>query len=549
MGAVKGILRRGFEHADTVFNAWFGGTGNPLHQLGALGWFFYWIVAASGVYLYIFFDTGVTQAYESVEKITHAQWFAGGVMRSLHRYASDALVVVVVLHLVREFSMDRLRGKRWFAWLTGVPLLWFLYACGISGYWLVWDKLAQYVAVNTSEWLDALPIFGTPVARNFLSSEALSGRFFTLMVFIHIAVPLVMLLLMWVHIQRHANARVNPPRRLAAGTLLTLLAVSLWRPALSQGPANLDRVVAAVDLDWFYLALYPLMDVIPGGWLWLLVAVTTVLFALLPWAPPQSLPPVAKVDLANCNGCSRCFDDCPYSAISMEPRSDGLRYSREAVVNPDQCVSCGICAGACPTATPFRRASDLVAGIQLPELSMASLREQMQERCAGLSGHQRVLAFTCPHGASMNPHAGDDLAVVEVPCVAAVPPSFIDFALSRKLADGVMMAGCGEGNCHHRLGLDWMQQRIEGTRDPRLRARVPRDRLLLSRAGPVAGRQRQRDLESLRERIKWDRSADESQGGSTSGSTDKSRNELPDKGSDKGPIRGAGDTPREVPGQ
>jgi quinol-cytochrome oxidoreductase complex cytochrome b subunit len=101
-------------------------------------------VAVSGIYLFIFFDTGVTQAYESVEYITNVQWYAGGVMRSLHRYASDALVIVVVLHLGREYAMDRMRGRRWFAWITGVPLLWFIYACGITGYWLVWDMLAHW---------------------------------------------------------------------------------------------------------------------------------------------------------------------------------------------------------------------------------------------------------------------------------------------------------------------------------------------------------------------------------------------------------------------
>jgi len=99
-------------------------------------------------------------------------------MRSLHRYASDALVLVVLVHALREFAMDRMRGNRWVPWVTGIPLLWFLYACGITGYWLVWDQLAQYVAVATTEWLDSIGIFAEPIARNFLDSERLSGRFF-----------------------------------------------------------------------------------------------------------------------------------------------------------------------------------------------------------------------------------------------------------------------------------------------------------------------------------------------------------------------------------
>jgi quinol-cytochrome oxidoreductase complex cytochrome b subunit len=138
-------------------------------------------------YVYVFFDTGVTQAFASIEYMTNEQWYAAGLMRSLHRYGSDALVAVMLLHILREFSRDRYRGVRWFSWVTGIPVLLFIYIAGISGYWLVWDTLAQYVAIVSTEWLDHLPFFGQPVARNFLSPETLENRFFTLMIFMHIA--------------------------------------------------------------------------------------------------------------------------------------------------------------------------------------------------------------------------------------------------------------------------------------------------------------------------------------------------------------------------
>ncbi|MDH3267059.1 MAG: hypothetical protein OEM25_08850, partial [Gammaproteobacteria bacterium] len=115
MAFLKRILRTLFARAEAVFDWSFGQRNSPLSNLGALGWYFFWIVAASGIYLYLFFDTGITDAYASVEYITHDQWYAAGIMRSLHRYASDALVIVVFLHILREFSLDRFRGKRFFA--------------------------------------------------------------------------------------------------------------------------------------------------------------------------------------------------------------------------------------------------------------------------------------------------------------------------------------------------------------------------------------------------------------------------------------------------
>ena len=357
MTAMRKALRLVFERLERLLDRAFPPAWQPLFHLGALGFFFYWVVAVSGIYLYIFFDTGVAAAYGSVEYLTHRQWYVGGVMRSLHRYASDAMIVVMVLHLLREFSLDRYRGPRWFTWVTGVPIVLLVVAAGITGYWLVWDKLAQYVAVVTTEWLDQLPIFGQSIARNFLSPDSLDDRFFTLLVFMHIVLPLLLLLVLWIHLQRVSRPQINPAHGLAVGMLLTLLALSVVKPALSQGPADLATVPALVGLDWFYLGFYPLLESWPGAASWGMLGALILILLALPWLPPLKRAPVAVVDLANCNGCTRCANDCPYNAITMMPRTDGRAFEREAVVNPSLCVSCGICAGACPTSMPFRRAS------------------------------------------------------------------------------------------------------------------------------------------------------------------------------------------------
>jgi ferredoxin/coenzyme F420-reducing hydrogenase delta subunit len=489
-GAVRTLLRTGFEHCERGADRVFGPALNPLAQLGALGFFLFWIVAVSGIYLFIFFDTGVVDAYESVEAITHAQWFAGGVMRSFHRYASDLMVVMLVIHVLREFSLDRYRGARWFSWITGIPIIWMLYASGITGYWLVWDKLAQYVAIVSSELLDWLPIFGEPIARNFLAPGSLNDRFFTLLVFMHIAIPLFLLFIMWVHILRISRPKVNPPRTLAIVMLIALLAVSLWKPALSQGPADLGRVPNDVGLDWFYLPLYPLADLWPRGAVWALLGAFTLMLAALPWLPPFRRARPAEVDLAHCNGCNRCVEDCPYEAIKLVGRTDQRPFLRQAQVNADLCVSCGICVGSCPSSSPFRRTAELATGIDLPDFPLRELRMQVERAAAGLPGPLRVLVLACRHGAGSGRVSG----TVEMPCVAMIPPSLIDYVISRNLADGVVVAGCAERSCYHRLGVEWTKQRFAGQRDPYLRARVPRDRLATIWASPSEQHRFQRAL-------------------------------------------------------
>ena len=497
MSSFRSRARAAFDYVDSLMERAFGAQWNPFAQLGALGWLCFWLVAGTGVYLYIFFDTGVTAAYESVESLTHRQWWAGGILRSLHRYASDAMMLLAGVHLLREFAHDRLRGARWFAWVTGLLLLPLIYACGVTGYWMVWDRLAQYVAQTTTEWLDALPLFAEPLARNFLDAGHLSGRFFTLMAYIHIFAPLALLLFMWVHIQRHSGARVNPARGLAVGMLAALTALSLAWPALSQPPADLGSVPAVLPLDWFYLAAYPLIDRHGGAAVWLgVLAVGAVLF-VLPWLPPLRRPAPAVVDLENCNGCGRCFTDCPFGAIEMVPRTDGAAYTQQARVDPERCVACGLCVGACPTATPFRRASALKAGIELPGLRAATLRDQVVATSSALAARPRILAFHCGQSAPLPP-ADASFGVVQLPCVGMLPPSFIDFALARVGLEGVLLAGCRSCECHFRLGDRYTEERVAGRRDPALRARVPRDRIRLSWRGVTERGGRLADIGAFR---------------------------------------------------
>ena len=502
MTALQLLLRPFFLRLDSALSRAFGPAWNPFHNLGALGFFFYWIVAISGIYIYLFFDTGITEAYDSVDYMTNDQWYLAGVMRSLHRYASDCLVLVMFLHLTREFAYDRYRGARWFSWLTGVPIIWFVFASGITGYWLVWDELAQYVAINTTEWLDWLPIFGEPIARNFLSPDALDDRFFTLLVFLHIAVPLLLLLVLWIHLQRVSRPRINPPRGLALSTFAALLLLSIVLPATSHAPANLSRVPTVLNLDWFYLGFYPLIDLWPHGAVWAMAVVLTLMIAAMPWLPPFRRPAAARVNLDNCNGCTRCADDCPFNAITMAPRSDGKPFEREAVVDASLCTSCGICAGACPTATPFRRGAALVAGIELPDASLAGLREQIELKVHKDGGQADICLVSCAHGVRPEALQLADTVNIILPCIGALPPPFIDYLLTRCGVAGVFLTGCAERNCHYRLGNQWAEARLLGQRDPILRRRVPRERVRWGWFAPHQARLLRQAIEVFRADVK-----------------------------------------------
>jgi coenzyme F420-reducing hydrogenase delta subunit/ferredoxin len=460
---------------DRAFDRVFGAAANPLRHLGALGFFLFWVVVASGVYLYLFFDIGPDGPYRSVERLTHAQWYAGGVMRSLHRYASDALVAVAGLHWVKELAQRHYGGFRWFSWTSGVVLVPLVLACGIVGYWLVWDERAQFIAIATADWFGALPGLDGSLVRNFIAPEALSDRFFVLLAFLHIGLSLALLGALFVHVQRLNYADLAPARGLAWGMFAALLALSLARPAGSAAPADLATAPQVLALDWFYLALYPLVYAWSAEAVWVVAGALVLGLALLPLAAQGARAPVACVDPAHCNGCARCLADCPYAAIEMRSRTGGRRGQKIPVVQAGLCAGCGICTGACPASTPFRSGERLAAGIDMPQQPINALRERLE---AALAGPPRLVVFGCDHGAELRALAGPDTVVFGLLCSGMLPPAFVEYAL-RTGARGVVVTGCRPGECAFRLGNAWVEQRFSGRREPHLRAAAPRERLLL----------------------------------------------------------------------
>lgn len=479
---MTGAVARRLARLESWFSGGFLDRFNPFHFLGALTVCFLWIALVTGIYLFIFYRTSLQGAYASVEALTHQQWFAGGIMRSVHRYASDAAVICLVAHLLREMIRGRFRGPRWFSWLTGTPLIWIIVIFGITGYWMVWDEMGQYVAQSTATLLDALPIFTEPMSRNFLTDSAIGSRLFTLIAFIHlVGLPIVIVLGIWFHLMRVRYPRINPPRRLVAGSVLTLLVLSVFVPVTSHPPADMTRVPGPLELDWFYLALLPLIDMESGGTVWMLAAGGTLLLAAFPLLPGGDRREPAEVYLPDCSGCSYCAEDCPYGAIDMVPRTDGRNFELEARVDPDLCVACGICAGSCPSSSPFRQRTPLTTGIELPDWRIEALRARLSGPPAG----RGVIALIgCEHAVELARVDDDRVRPVSLPCIGMLPASSIDHAMRRTGYAGVLLSGCADCDCYHRLGDRWMHERIDWQRPPALRRRVPRERVEIRNLKP-----------------------------------------------------------------
>jgi coenzyme F420-reducing hydrogenase delta subunit/ferredoxin len=493
MASLMSTLRRGDESLSSAFDHAFAPAHNPWRHLGALAFLCLAVSVVSGIVAYALYDTSVAGAYASGRRLQLDALLLGRLLRGLHRYAADGFMALTVLHLLREAVRGHFLGVRWYSWITGIPLVWLLWIAGLTGLWLLWDERALYSVTATAEWLQALPLSADLLARNFLTPGALSDRFFSLIVFVHIGVPLLLLGGVWIHVERVSQARIWPPLALTLGSLVMLALLALFIPAQSLGPADTGHIAATLSLDWFYQFVHPLVAALSPQTVWLLAAALTLALALLPLWPVRASAGApgnpARVDLANCNGCARCAADCPFGAVVMIARTDQRHHLQQASVIAGQCAACGICVGACPSSTPFRRIEDLVSGIELPDAPVARLRQQLQQRLAALTETPKIMLFSCRQAADGPVPADAATAVVELECAGMLPPSFIDYAL-RLGAQGVVIAGCRAADCEFRLGDHWVQERFGGAREPRLRAAAPRNRIAVVWAG--------RDLQRIR---------------------------------------------------
>lgn len=487
--SVKGATRAMLARADRLMNRWYGWRFNPLYHSGVLTVALLGLLVLTGIYLLLFYRIG--SPYASVLRLTNQAW-SGRWIRSLHRFASDAAVVAAAVHGLRLFLQGRTWGPRILAWISGLLLLGLIFVCGWTGYVMVWDIQAQVLAREGARLLDAVPLFSEPLSRGFVGERPIPAAFFFLNLFLHIALPIGLGVVLWLHVSRVARPILLPPRGLLWGVTGLLFLISVLWPLTLPGPADLFRTADAAPFDAFFAFWLPVTRSAPAWAVWAVGGGVVSVLVLVPvWTRPKAAvrPPASFVDERRCTGCEQCYVDCPYEAISMIPRHDG-RPGLVANVDPTRCVSCGICAGSCApmgVGPPGRTGLDQLDGV----------RHFLKQR--SLDSREPVIVG-CNRGA-VGPGSDDDALdgtpVLRVTCAGNLHTSVIEYLL-RAGAAGVLVTSCPPRDCWSREGPKWLEQRMFHDREAELQERVDRRRVRLVYGAEAERNELVRELEGFR---------------------------------------------------
>ncbi len=140
------------------------------------------MLMGSGVLMLFSYQPFPEYAYASVQFLEN-QFVFGRMIRSLHYFAANILVVMIFGHMLRIFLTGGYQGKRKLNWIIGLCVLCLILLSCFTGYLLPWDQTAFWAVTISINMFDYVPAGG--FLKGFLIggdgvSEKTLQLFFTL---------------------------------------------------------------------------------------------------------------------------------------------------------------------------------------------------------------------------------------------------------------------------------------------------------------------------------------------------------------------------------
>ncbi len=265
------------------------------YYLGGITLFLFAVQVVTGTLLSLYYQPTPDKAYDSVKQITSVVDF-GWLIRSVHHWGANLMIICLVLHVVRIFLQGAYKYPRELTWIAGVGLLAVTIGFGFTGYLLPWDQRAFWATTVGTEIAASVPVIGDSLLSLLRGgadvTEATLSRFFGMHVLV---LPLSLALLLVVHLTIvHQLGLANPkrpeprpgtidpsapaaPERLKpffpdyvldeaiawAAMLAILVVLASVFPAGLEEKADPLQTPAHIKPEWYFLSVYQLLKVVP----------------------------------------------------------------------------------------------------------------------------------------------------------------------------------------------------------------------------------------------------------------------------------------------
>jgi ubiquinol-cytochrome c reductase cytochrome b subunit len=242
------------------------------------------VQAVTGWLLMSAYAPSATTAWSSVAHITFTMR-AGWIIRGLHHFGAQAMIVLLALHIGQTALFGAYRRPRELNWLFGLGLLGVTLGFALTGYLLPWDQKGYWATRVATNIAGTIPVVGLAMQRLLVGGAEYGHltltRFYSLHVFL---LPVLTALLLVAHIALFRKHGVTPPRGanlrivdrfypkqvgmdlLVAFTVLVVvfLFTSLEHGAPLDAPADPASDYPARP-EWYFLPLFELLKYFHGA--------------------------------------------------------------------------------------------------------------------------------------------------------------------------------------------------------------------------------------------------------------------------------------------
>jgi quinol-cytochrome oxidoreductase complex cytochrome b subunit len=170
--------------------------------LGGVSFFLFITLGVTGLLLTVYYLPSPEGARAGLHDLTYVVPF-GWLIRSLHFWAGQLLIVTILLHTLRVVSARAYLPPRQTNWLIGVALLLTTFGLDFSGYVLLWDAQTFWAAQVMSHLVGLVPLVGPELQQILLGGPELNAsgllRFYAFHCFFG---PVLCLILIMYHFWR-----------------------------------------------------------------------------------------------------------------------------------------------------------------------------------------------------------------------------------------------------------------------------------------------------------------------------------------------------------
>ena len=231
---------------------------SPLGYLGVLTGIVFLVLGVTGGLLMIYYQPtlsgcgSLTCAVASIERINNTVPF-GWLLRNIHYTASNAMVLLAVLHMYYQYFSGRFKIKNEVLWVTGVILGIITGVEAFSGYDLLFNQRAGLAIEIGSSLANASPLVGGTLRLATFGAGFTDFvlRLYAAHVFI---LPMIMLILVFVHFPRYLVFDL-PVISTVVGGLFLVAAIFPVAVGVGYSPSNPQLTIP----EWYLTGIYALL--------------------------------------------------------------------------------------------------------------------------------------------------------------------------------------------------------------------------------------------------------------------------------------------------